>query len=109
MTTCTPAGMLQECESTYSLSPRLPCPVQGQEVQSVSSQAKEAEGVTAVAEPPPAPDEAPSADEDAAEGRAPEKAAGGAPPPAEAWAAAMAFPLQDSIVIDLAVLPQASR
>ena len=59
-----------------------------------------------MAEAPSAHDEAPSNGEDAPDGRAPKQAAGAAPPPAEPWAAAMAFPLRDSIVIDLTALPQ---
>ena len=91
-----------------NLLSRLSLSVQGQEVQSVSSQAREVEGVTAVAEAPSAPNEAPSDGEDGPDGRAPGQAAGAAPPPAEPWAAAMAFPLRSSVVIDLAALPQAS-
>lgn len=76
-------------------------------MQSVSSQVREAEGVTAVAETPSAPDEAPSDGEDGPDGRASKQAAGAALPPPEPWAAAMAFPLRDSVVIDLTALPQA--
>ena len=71
------ASMLQQIVH-MSASPYHVCVVQGQEVQSVSSQVREAEGVTALAEPPPAPDEAPSDGEGGADARAPKQAAGAA-------------------------------
>ncbi len=73
--------------------------VQGREVAAVSSSAKEAEGVTAPAEAPPPEDASAEAGDEGRPG-----AAAAAPAPGDAL---LAFTVQDSIIVDLAALPQA--
>ncbi len=75
---------------------------QGREVAAVSSSAKEAEGVTAPAEAPRPEDAGAEAGDEGRPGWA-----AAAPAPAPPGAAGLAFAVQDSIIVDLAALPQA--
>ncbi|KAK9859845.1 hypothetical protein WJX84_005719 [Apatococcus fuscideae] len=94
-----PAGEDGEGEAAEVAEPEWRCSMldaQGEEVQSVSSKGKEAEGVSGLPEP---------------EEAAAEAAEDGEVPPAAPTPAAPKdpFPLKDSIIIDLQALPQAVR